>query len=294
MQSSIYHCAGKVERESHLANGARVLSGAKLNIAPQQAHLVYPRNKSFSTLTTHLRSRLANTQTRAHKRCDSSAELSERTLPASTSQISSSAPRSRPQVKLSVKKKDAIPEEMVKLLGQDAQEEDLRKLELAVEAKTAIIVTAFIPQVEDDGGDSAMKTPWSWPLAKARRRRLVGSARAITDGELVAIVNDVRVAEDLRGLGVGQKLMRRLTNEIMKKGIYDIGLVAPDQFVPFFRECRFGPDHEDAVTMQLTAEGAREMEARRADVSYHLKMPSLESILDQAFIESGDALSMKL
>eukprot|EP00854_Cymbomonas_tetramitiformis_P010219 gene10220-12090_t len=56
-----------------------------------------------------------------------------------------------------------------------------------------------------------------------------GVASVSPDGAACVTVRDV--PEDPMPV---EKLMRRLTNEIMKKGIYDIGLVAPDQFVPFF------------------------------------------------------------
>ncbi|HLK44096.1 MAG TPA: GNAT family N-acetyltransferase, partial [Thermoleophilia bacterium] len=53
-------------------------------------------------------------------------------------------------------------------------------------------------------------TPVTTGLVEAASGRLVGFARALTDRTLVALVLDVIVASDLRGRGLGGRLMTEL------------------------------------------------------------------------------------
>lgn len=58
---------------------------------------------------------------------------------------------------------------------------------------------------------------WSWVTArrqKKKRKVLAGFARAIGDGALVATVHDVVVLPELQGLGLGRKLLAKLTTQV--------------------------------------------------------------------------------
>ena len=97
--------------------------------------------------------------------------------------------------------------------------------------------------------------PLGWPPAPAppRRRVLVGFARAVGDGSLIATVHDVAVAPELQGRGLGAQLLERLTSQLYQIGIVDVGLLAPaGAATAFFQACNFGDDPEESVTMALS------------------------------------------
>jgi ribosomal protein S18 acetylase RimI-like enzyme len=111
----------------------------------------------------------------------------------------------------------------------------------------------------DKGGldFSAIFSGWFPP---ARRRRgtsrrpiLVGFARAVGDRQLVATVHDVAVLPELRGMGLGTQLVKRLTKSLYDGGITDVGLLAPTAAEGFFERCGFGEDSEGSTAMVLTA-----------------------------------------
>ena len=58
---------------------------------------------------------------------------------------------------------------------------------------------------------------WSWVTArrqKKKRKVLAGFARAIGDGALVATVHDIIVLPELQGLGLGRKLLAKITSQV--------------------------------------------------------------------------------
>lgn len=58
---------------------------------------------------------------------------------------------------------------------------------------------------------------WSWVTArrqKKKRKVLAGFARAIGDGALVATVHDIVVLPELHGLGLGRKLLAKITSQV--------------------------------------------------------------------------------
>jgi ribosomal protein S18 acetylase RimI-like enzyme len=68
--------------------------------------------------------------------------------------------------------------------------------------------------------------------------RLVGFARAITDSTFLAVVLDVVVAADLRGSGLGARLMDELLARPELAAVDSIELVCQPELVAFYR--RFG------------------------------------------------------
>lgn len=58
---------------------------------------------------------------------------------------------------------------------------------------------------------------WSWVMARRKQKKrkvLAGFARAIGDGALVATVHDVVVLPELQGLGLGRKLLAKITTQV--------------------------------------------------------------------------------
>jgi GNAT superfamily N-acetyltransferase len=68
--------------------------------------------------------------------------------------------------------------------------------------------------------------------------RLIGAARAITDGVYTAAVFDVCVLPSHRGRGIGRQLMRSLINGLQNQFIV---LVCDEKLRQFYGDVGFGP-----------------------------------------------------
>jgi GNAT superfamily N-acetyltransferase len=79
--------------------------------------------------------------------------------------------------------------------------------------------------------------------------RLIGFARAITDGIYRGLIDDVVVEESRRGQGIGSELMRRLLERLTEMGVEEIFLRCGRNVVPFYR--RFGFEITRSVVMDL-------------------------------------------
>jgi ribosomal protein S18 acetylase RimI-like enzyme len=78
--------------------------------------------------------------------------------------------------------------------------------------------------------------------------KLVGFVRALSDGYLVAYVEDVMVHEEYRRSGVGENLMTRLLEEI--GGVAKVNLFCEEPVVKFYEGRGF--DRTSYVLMQRT------------------------------------------
>ena len=67
--------------------------------------------------------------------------------------------------------------------------------------------------------------------------RLVGYARALTDGRFRALVDDVVVDEARRGSGIGSEIMRRLVSRLA--GVDEVFLLADDRNVSYYLRLGF-------------------------------------------------------
>lgn len=76
-------------------------------------------------------------------------------------------------------------------------------------------------------------------LVASASDRLVGFARAITDGVFLAVVLDVIVAPDLRGTGLGARLMDELLARPELADVDSIELVCQPELVEFYRRWGF-------------------------------------------------------
>lgn len=92
-------------------------------------------------------------------------------------------------------------------------------------------------------------------MITSKPKILVGFVRAVSDASLVATLHDLAVIPDLQGLGLGRKLLEQVTKELSRKGIIDVGVLAPQHSERFFERCRFGDDTEGSTPMVLTQAG---------------------------------------
>lgn len=77
--------------------------------------------------------------------------------------------------------------------------------------------------------------------------RLVGFARAITDGTYRALIDDVVVDESRRGKGIGAQLMKRLLERLT--GIEEVVLLCEQNAVSFYG--RYGFKRPNCEVMSL-------------------------------------------
>ena len=75
-------------------------------------------------------------------------------------------------------------------------------------------------------------------LVDVTSNRLVGFARVLTDGRILALVLDVIVHPDVRGTGLGERLMREVLSLPELQTIDSIELVCQPDLVAFYE--RFG------------------------------------------------------
>jgi spermidine synthase len=76
-------------------------------------------------------------------------------------------------------------------------------------------------------------------IAREAGGRVVGMARAISDGVSDAYIQDVVVLKECRGRGVGRELVRRVRDWCAERQLEWIGLVAEPGTTPFYEELGF-------------------------------------------------------
>lgn len=76
-------------------------------------------------------------------------------------------------------------------------------------------------------------------IAREPGGRVVGMARAISDGVSDAYIQDVVVLQECRGRGVGRELVRRVRDYCADRRLEWIGLVAEPGTTPFYEELGF-------------------------------------------------------
>lgn len=70
-------------------------------------------------------------------------------------------------------------------------------------------------------------------------KKLIGMGRALSDGVSDAYIQDVTVLKPYRGRGIGKKIIRQLVDELSKKGVDWIGLVAEPGTASFYNDLGF-------------------------------------------------------
>jgi GNAT superfamily N-acetyltransferase len=84
--------------------------------------------------------------------------------------------------------------------------------------------------------------------------RLVGFARALTDGVFLAVVLDVVVAPDMRGSGLGALLLDTVLHHPMLAEVGSVELVCQPEMVPFYRRWGFTDRLGGSTLMRRTAD----------------------------------------
>lgn len=87
-------------------------------------------------------------------------------------------------------------------------------------------------------------------FANEQSRELVGFARAITDGVYKALVFDVIVAPDYRGLGIGDRLLSAIVAHPALSDVEHLELYCRDELVPFYERWGFSTDVADVRLMR--------------------------------------------
>lgn len=78
-------------------------------------------------------------------------------------------------------------------------------------------------------------------IAQSPEERVVGMARAISDGYSDAYIQDVVVLPSYRGQGIGRELIRRVTQYCVQRKIAWIALVAEPGTRAFYEELGYVP-----------------------------------------------------
>jgi spermidine synthase len=88
---------------------------------------------------------------------------------------------------------------------------------------------------------SMIRGSFCFMVARSIQGRIVGMARAISDGFSDAYIQDVVVSPEFRGRGVGKELVRRLTQYCVSRKIAWIGLVAEPGTQEIYENLGFRP-----------------------------------------------------
>ena len=121
--------------------------------------------------------------------------------------------------------------------------------QLCREAAVLFAGAGWIPSPED-GGFLEQALPGSCAVAGAFcGGRLIGIARALSDGVSDAYIQDVTVLEEFRGRGIGAKLVTVLTQELERRKIDWIGLVGVPGTEKFYASLGF--EAQDGHTLWL-------------------------------------------
>ena len=86
-----------------------------------------------------------------------------------------------------------------------------------------------------------IKGSFCFMVARSLEGRIVGMARVISDGCSDAYIQDVVVLKSHRGRGIGQEMIRRLTQLCVDRKIGWIGLIAEPGTQEFYEELGYGP-----------------------------------------------------
>lgn len=84
-----------------------------------------------------------------------------------------------------------------------------------------------------------------------RGDRLVGFARSVSDGVLRAYIEDVVVAPDVRGLGVGRMLVAAIADQLQPIPV--VSLFCDPRLVSFYEQAGFRPTRQVVLHRRASA-----------------------------------------
>lgn len=194
------------------------------------------------------------------------------------------------------------PEEAATVAGLGNDEAHARKLREAFSATEGIVVGAFARVDKESNSDATQKNrrfPGSSLVqmgfdliageGDVEGKKLVGYARAATDGSMVATVDDVVVDTKYRKRGIGRRLVSKLYAELRNREIYDVGARVPESAEKFFSKNGFGPDVEGAVLMRLSSDTVETNYGDAFDPKRQLKVEKVRECLLLAMEKADDA-----
>mmetsp|Transcript_15526 Transcript_15526/g.43447 ORF Transcript_15526/g.43447 Transcript_15526/m.43447 type:complete len:293 (-) Transcript_15526:502-1380(-) len=170
-----------------------------------------------------------------------------------------------------------------------AAESHGRRLKLAKMLSNSMLVIAAsvrsssmpnFQEPEDSVSQDNAGEDWRWLAEQRRRRRrkvLVGCICVGGDKTLVSTLYNVVVHPDLRGRGLGGKMIRRACHSVFGLGIGEVAVMAPKLGQNLFQACSFGPD-EVCKSMLMLYKGDEEGVHSLGDPASHLK-PTLHDKL---------------
>ncbi|KAJ7534222.1 hypothetical protein O6H91_13G084300 [Diphasiastrum complanatum] len=88
-----------------------------------------------------------------------------------------------------------------------------------------------------------------WLPWLSARRCLIAFGRATSDCALTACIHDLAVAPSLEKPEIGRWIVQRLVRKLVRRGIYDISVLARPEQREFFLSCGFGTDILGSTTM---------------------------------------------
>lgn len=120
----------------------------------------------------------------------------------------------------------------------------------------ALYLQAGWVDANDDPADLRALVAGSFLVAAAfdSQGMLCGMGRIISDGSSDCYIQDVVVRADVRGRGVGSRIVSLLADEARSRGLRWIGLVAAPGTTPFYESLGFRP-MKDHVPMLLSISG---------------------------------------
>lgn len=126
----------------------------------------------------------------------------------------------------------------------------------------ALYLQAGWVDANDDHADLRALVVGSFLVAAAfdSNGMLCGMGRVISDGSSDCYIQDVVVRTDVRGRGVGSRIVSLLADEARSRGLRWIGLVAAPGTTPFYESLGFRP-MKDHVPMLLSVSGSHPAES---------------------------------
>lgn len=88
-------------------------------------------------------------------------------------------------------------------------------------------------------------------VSARREGRLVGYGRVVSDGAIYAWIHDLIVVPELRGQGLGRKILRELLDRTVAAGVPYLGLFAAKGRAGFYEAFGFRRRPDDAPGMFL-------------------------------------------
>ena len=103
-----------------------------------------------------------------------------------------------------------------------------------------------------DGIHLLIEGSFAFAVAVDRKTgKAVGMGRAISDGVSDAYIQDVVVFKEMRGNGIGGRIIKVLVDHCLKNKLAWIGLIAEQDSSPFYEKLGFGKFQGEPMTYKM-------------------------------------------